>query len=150
AMGSKQPIELLTKTPNKRMTITHGANGDSITAFDGSSGWTGNATRGRDMDATGSGAANLDAQFALALNLKELYPQIRRGRPETINGTECEVLQSNANGNHPAIRLSFAKDTGLLLRQVRYADTAVGRNPTQIDYADYRDVDGVKVPFRWT
>jgi hypothetical protein len=26
----------------------------------------------------------------------------------------------------------------------------VGRNPTQIDYADYRDVDGVKIPFRWT
>jgi hypothetical protein len=23
-------------------------------------------------------------------------------------------------------------------------------NPTQIDYADYREADGVKVPFRWT
>ena len=22
--------------------------------------------------------------------------------------------------------------------------------PTQIDYADYRDSDGVKIPFRWT
>ena len=39
---------------------------------------------------------------------------------------------------------------GLLVRQVRYADTPVGRNPTQIDYADYREVDGVKIPFRWT
>jgi hypothetical protein len=33
---------------------------------------------------------------------------------------------------------------------VRYTDTPIGRNPTQIDYADYREVDGVKVPFRWT
>jgi hypothetical protein len=33
---------------------------------------------------------------------------------------------------------------------VRYAETPVGRNPTQIDYADYRDVDGVKTAFRWT
>jgi hypothetical protein len=22
--------------------------------------------------------------------------------------------------------------------------------PTQIDYADYRDADGVKIPYRWT
>jgi hypothetical protein len=32
----------------------------------------------------------------------------------------------------------------------RYADTPIGRNPTQIDYADYRDVDGIKLPFRIT
>jgi len=33
---------------------------------------------------------------------------------------------------------------------VRYAETPVGRNPTQIDYSDYRDAGGVKIPFRWT
>jgi hypothetical protein len=48
------------------------------------------------------------------------------------------------------VRLYFDQSSGLLLRQVRYTDTPVGRNPTQIDYADYREVDGVKVPFRWT
>jgi len=32
---------------------------------------------------------------------------------------------------------------------VRYSSTAVGTNPIQIDYADYRDVNGVKRPFRW-
>jgi hypothetical protein len=26
----------------------------------------------------------------------------------------------------------------------------VGLNPTQIDYSDYREVSGIKVPFRWT
>jgi hypothetical protein len=26
----------------------------------------------------------------------------------------------------------------------------VGRIPTQVDYEDYRDVAGVRVPFRWT
>jgi photosynthetic reaction center cytochrome c subunit len=29
-------------------------------------------------------------------------------------------------------------------------ETPLGRNPTQIDYADYRAVDGVKIPYRWT
>jgi hypothetical protein len=37
-----------------------------------------------------------------------------------------------------------------LLRLVRYAETAFGRMPTQIDYVDYRDTDGVKISYRWT
>jgi len=36
------------------------------------------------------------------------------------------------------------------VRMVRYADSPVGLSPTQIDYADYREVAGVKIPFRWT
>jgi hypothetical protein len=43
----------------------------------------------------------------------------------------------------------FDKESGLLLRQMRYTNSPVGLNPTQIDYTDYRDVSGVKMPFRW-
>ena len=48
------------------------------------------------------------------------------------------------------MRLYFDTQTGLLLRMVRYSQSPLGLNPTQIDYADYREADGVKVPFRWT
>ena len=50
----------------------------------------------------------------------------------------------------PPLRLFFDKQSGLLLRMVRYVETPLGRNPTQIDYADYREDTGVKIPFRWT
>ena len=33
---------------------------------------------------------------------------------------------------------------------MRFAETPLGQNPTQIDYADYREADGVKIPYRWT
>jgi hypothetical protein len=36
----------------------------------------------------------------------------------------------------------------LLLRVVRYADTPIGLGPTQVDYPDYREVAGVKIPFK--
>ncbi len=148
--GSKTPIELFTKAPNKRISITHSASGDSITAFDGTIGWLGNTGRAaREMAAPDAAAASLDAEFALGLRLKEIFPQVRRGRPVTINGVECEQLNLSGPGK-PATTLSFDKSTGLLVRMVRLADTPVGRNPTQIDYADYRDADGVKIPFRWT
>jgi hypothetical protein len=46
--------------------------------------------------------------------------------------------------------LYFDVDSALLVRLVRYTDSPVGRIPTQIDFAEYRDVAGVKMPFRWT
>lgn len=47
------------------------------------------------------------------------------------------------------MKLYFDKQTGLLIRQLRYARTAVGLNPTQVDYSDYRTIAGVKLPFKW-
>jgi hypothetical protein len=145
--GSESPIELFTKAPNKRVSIS---NGQSYTAFDGTAGWMGMTGRpAREMSATEADAAGLDAEFSLALRLKEIFPQLRRGRPETIGGVECEILNASRPGRLP-VRLYFDKNSGLLVRMVRYADTPVGRVPTQIDYADYREMDGVKSPFRWT
>ena len=150
AGGNETPIEVITKAPNKRISITHMPNGESYTAFDGTAGWLGNTGRpARVMTAAESGASGLDAEFYLALRLKEVFPQLRRGRPEEIAGTECETLMGTGTGR-PAVRLYFDKKSGLLLRQVRYTETPLGRIPTQIDYADYRAVDGVKMPFRWT
>jgi hypothetical protein len=40
--------------------------------------------------------------------------------------------------------------SGLLVRSVRYTDTKVGLSATQVDYSDYRNVAGVKVPYKWT
>jgi hypothetical protein len=148
--GTETPIELLTKAPNKRVSITHMGSSDSFTAYDGTIGWLGNTGRpAREMSRAEGGAASLDAEFALALRLKEIFPMLRRGRTETIAGVECEVL--NGSGpERPATRLYFDKKSGLLVRMIRFAETPVGRIPTQVDYADYRDADGVKIPFRWT
>ncbi len=148
--GNQTPIDLFTKAPNQRISISHMGNADSYTAFDGTAGWLGTAGRpARAMTTAESAAAGLDAEFYLPLRLKEIYPQLRRGRPEEVGGVECEVLNGSAPG-HPSVRLYFEKTTGLLLRMVRYADTPMGRMPTQIDYADYRNSGGAKVPFRWT
>ena len=44
--------------------------------------------------------------------------------------------------------LYFDQESGLLLRVVRFGKSPIGRVPTQVDYADYRDVNGIKMPFR--
>ena len=150
AGGHETPIEVFAKAPDKRMSVTHSASGDSITAFDGQGGWLGNTGRpARDMSGPEAEAAGLDADFYFATHIKEIFSGFRVGHPEKIGDRPAYALICTRQGQ-PPVRLYFDQSSGLLLRQVRYTDTPIGRNPTQIDYADYREVDGVKAPFRWT
>ena len=70
-----------------------------------------------------------------------------------IGNEDVQVVQGMSPANLP-VKLYFDSKSGLLVRVIRYIDTAVGRNPMQIDYSDYRDVSGIKLPFHqvitWT
>ncbi len=150
AGGQEMPIEILAKAPNKRVSITRSKNGESMTAYDGAAGWLGSTGRpARDMSPLESETFGLDADLYLALNLKTVFPQLRTGRPEKIGDTDCVTL-IGVRPERPPVRFYFDEKTGLLVRQVRYAANPLGRMPTQIDYSDYRNLDGVQVPLRWT
>ena len=62
-----------------------------------------------------------------------------------------DVVQGNGSRGLVAT-LYFDKQSGLLVRMVRFGSSPIGRAPTQVDFADYRDVPGagIKMPFRWT
>ena len=93
--------------------------------------------------------AKLDADFYFPLHVRQVFSQLRVERPEKIGDQETDLVVG-ANPGQPPVRLYFSAQSGLLVRLMRYAETPLGRNPTQIDYADYRDADGIRVPFRWT
>ena len=149
AGGHQLPIEVYAKAPDKRLSITHLPNGESITAFDGKQGWLGNPGRTQMMSAAENAAARIDSDLYFASHVKTLYQKFTVVPGEKIDGHDT-YLVFGRNEGQPHLRLYFDQQTGLLLRLVRYAETALGRMPTQIDYADYRDADGVKIPYRWT
>ena len=66
----------------------------------------------------------------------------------SIDDKDVTVLQGT-NPRQPPLNLYF-DESGMLVRLVRFVDTALGRIPTQIDYADYRPVAGVKMPYKIT
>ncbi len=55
------------------------------------------------------------------------------------------MLEGIAPGQLP-LKLYFDQQTGLLTRALRLTDTVIGYNPTQLDFSDYRPVNGIKVP----
>lgn len=148
----KSPIEIMAKAPGQRVTIIHTSNGDWTTTYDGRNGWV--AEPGRPvplLQLTGEflKSVKVDADLAFPGRIRQSFSRWVVGFPTTINDREAEVVQGSDGGDFP-VKLYFDKETGLLLRQVRYTNSPVGLNPIQVDYTDYREVGGVKMPFRWT
>jgi photosynthetic reaction center cytochrome c subunit len=147
----KVPVEVFVKAPSQRTTIVHARIGDGVTTYDGRSGWIAAADKpvplialtGGDLD-----GAKVDADLSFPARIKQTLSRWQVDSA-TIDDREVQVVQGTSAGQSP-VKLYFDKESGLLVRQVRYSDTTVGLNPTQIDYADYRQVAGVKMPFRWT
>jgi len=127
----------------------HLSNGDSITAFDGKQGWLSVPGRVHMMSTMENAAARIDADLYFPLHVKTLYEKFQVDAGEKIDGHDTYLVVGRNEGQ-PPLRLYFDKESGLLLRFVRYGETPLGRNPTQIDYADYREANGLKIPFRWT
>ena len=147
--GQHFPMDVFSKAPDKRVSIMHLKGGDSVTGFNGTQGWLGVPGRVHVMSDAENAAARIDADLYFPAHVKTLYQKFRVETGEKIDGHETYLVVGRTEGQ-PPLRLYLDKESGLLLRLIRYAETPLGRNPTQIDYADYRDADGVKMPFRWT
>jgi photosynthetic reaction center cytochrome c subunit len=147
--GQHFAMDVYSKAPDKRFSVMHLQGGDSVTAFDGKQGWLSVPGRVHMMSAAENDAARIDADLYFAAHVKTLYQKFRVEAGEKIDGHETYLVVGRSEGQ-PPLRLYLDKESGLLLRLVRYAETPLGRNPTQIDYADYRDANGMKLPFRWT
>lgn len=67
-------------------------------------------------------------------------------RKDKINDREVYVLQSTIA---PKVRqrLYFDAENGLLVRRVLLRSLPIGDSPTQVDYSDYRDAGGFKLPY---
>jgi hypothetical protein len=144
------PIDIFSKDLDKRVSFMHTPEGDSVTVFDGHEGWLGfprqpvHEMHGPDID----GAA-MDADLHFAAHVKGMFSEAQVRGTEKIDDHDTYLVIGRREGK-PPLRLYFDKQSGLLLRLVRYGETPLGRLPTQIDYADYRETGGVKIPFRWT
>jgi photosynthetic reaction center cytochrome c subunit len=144
------PIDIFSKDPGKRVSFTHTPDGDSVTAFDGHEGWLAAPKHPvRDMHGPDIDAAAMDADLHLPEHLKDMFGKTEVRGLVKIGDRDAYFVSGDRLGKTP-LRLYFDAKSGLLVRLVRYGNTPLGWLPTQIDYADYRQVEGIKIPFRWT
>ena len=173
--GGGGDVEIDAKFPDKRATIilfkAETGRGDQIRTYDGRTGWVRTPLNvlgefqlnGSDLD-----GARFDAQLSFPGQIKQILTNLKTGPPTSIADLPAPSSQSSlqqdvalgqthsvdvVQGTGPRgmlVTLYFDRQTGLLLRELRYGNSPIGRVPTQIDYANYRDVNGLKLPFRIT
>jgi photosynthetic reaction center cytochrome c subunit len=155
-LGGGGQFQILGKAPDQRAVQIifkdHPERGDSTRAYNGSAGWI-KSPRGLlgQYELAGSelDGLRLEAQLAFPGQIKQVLTNLRAGNPDSINGSDVDVVQGTGPRGVLAT-LYFDKQSGLLVRLVRYGRSPVGRVPVQSDYSDYRDVGGVKFPFKYT
>ena len=153
-LGVAVPVEIYARAPNQRTIVVHlgsGA-GDNVRVFDGQNAWL--STVGTLMEIPVvplSGAelqgAKLEAAMAFPGQIRELLTDWRTGFATTAIDDRLVHVVEGTEADDTPVKFFFDRETGLLVRMVRFAETRIGLNPIQVDYADYRTVAGVEMPF---
>jgi photosynthetic reaction center cytochrome c subunit len=172
--GGDGAVEMVAQAPDKRATIIlfkkETGRGDQIRTYDGHTGWVRTPLNilgefqlvGSDLD-----GARFDAELSFPGQIKQILTDLKAGPPTTI--TDLPAPDSQASLQHELtsgsynvnvvqgigprgliVTLYFDRKTDLLVRELRLGSSPIGRVPTQIDYGDYREVNGIKLPFRIT
>lgn len=153
-LSQKVPVEVFLQTPNRRTTIVHTLDGDTTTVYDGQAGWIAApetmkpvpvmALTGGNLD-----AARIEAALFFPAQIRQLFTDWRVGLPTAIDDREVQFVQGRLRAGGLPVTFYFDAESSLLVRVILYTSSPVGVNPKQIDFADYRDVAGIKMPFRW-
>jgi hypothetical protein len=146
ANGQTISYEIQQTAPNKAYEIFTSQRGTMERAVNGDVGWEKNPQGLREIVGTQLADLKLSLQLFRNLRLKEQYTRLRFGGRDKVGDRDAVILNAGTADNR-AERLYFDAENGLLLRRISYTRTMIGVIPEQTDFQDYRDVDGVKLPF---
>ena len=155
-LGGNGAFQIFAQAPDRRgMWIDfpdHPDRGTSAWTYDGKTGWI-SSPRGLlgKYELTGNdlAGAKLDSVLAFPGQIKTAFPTWRVGAEDTLGGRDVYVVQGSVPGGMLGT-FYFDKQTHLLMRYVRRTPSPVGRITIQQDFDDYRDVNGIKFPFKYS
>jgi photosynthetic reaction center cytochrome c subunit len=143
--GQASPVTIDEKTPGLYL-VSLGSTPPASQGVNASGAWTSSGDRSRDLVGVEASALAAASDLSLPLEMTKRYTGLQARSYDTIDGHDVIVLTGRSSPDVTET-LSFDRTTGLLLRRIVRFRLAMGRLPMQIDYADYRPVGGVKMPF---
>ncbi len=145
--GREMPMEVVFQSPDKFMSATTMKDGaQNMRGYNGKSGWMSSQRGTREMSPSQSEDMKASIAMFPMTRLRQLAKTMHVSRKDSIDGSEVYVLVA-PGGERVTERYSIDTKSGLLLRKVVLTETMLANIPEQTDYSDYRDVNGVKVPF---
>lgn len=144
--GVLLPIEIYSKAPNRRVEILDATENRGLTGrgYDGTAGWSMNMTETglRQLEGAELATMQRESDFYRQIKLEQLYKRLTLTGKDRIGGREVYAIEAIPESGNPE-KLYFDAETGLLSRR----DMMYGKTPVEHYYEDYREVDGIKLPF---
>jgi hypothetical protein len=142
--GKTEPEEISQKG-NKILIVTKYSQAVVAEAFDGANAWK--RANADEIKLKNDEAEQIkrNAQFFAFNDLKTVYSKLDYRFTDKIDGREVHLITATTADNNRE-RLYFDVASSLLVRRISSVPTVLGIFQYQVDYADYKDFGGVKLP----
>lgn len=148
SMNLSGTVVMHEKAPDKLLTIIILSGSAFREAFDGKTGWAEDPADGlREESGLELAEAKRQADFYGPFDLQGQYSKLTFVGREKIGERDTYVVEGALPEGSQPDRLYFDVATGLLARLITQHHAPEGVSQLQEDFSDYRDVDGVKLPF---
>ncbi|HEX8560944.1 MAG TPA: c-type cytochrome [Pyrinomonadaceae bacterium] len=143
--GRAQNYEVTVKGADRFLLVTEGQQGKVTQALNGPAGWILTPREGRALNPLELANARRSAESLAVLKFTPAATMRVGGRRKV--GDRDAIVVIDRPSEMVQRRYFFDAETGLLVRVVTLTDAVLNQIPEQVDYEDYRDVEGVKMPF---
>jgi len=144
--GRTDAVEITIKGTDKYLVKLKTAQDTVVQAIDGAVGWVKDKNGSRQLAAADVEQVKQRAVVFRAMKVAELPAQMRVLGLEKVGDRDAYILASTT-GPQTTRKYFFDAQTGLLLRMQTIKQTMLVPLPEQMDFQDYREVGGVKLPF---
>lgn len=146
ANGNTGTYEAMQIAPDRGYESFVTQRGSLERAVNATGGWEKTAQGVRELLGQQLADMRVSMQLFRNLRIKDQYASLRFAGRDKI-GDRDTLIVLGTTPEKKRERLFFDAETGLLLRRISYLETMIGVIPEQTDFEDYRDVDGLKLPF---
>ncbi len=139
------PNEITWSAPDKVLSVMTLPQTTIRQAAAGDTGWVLNGTKLQTLTATQTATARRGLEEVFSAIKVTQVPGMQSAGIEKIDGRDMWVVERPTP--ETTLKYYFDAETGLLRRRIAINHHPVLPIPEQTDFEDYRDVDGVKLPF---
>lgn len=146
-LDAGDPLELAAKDAGKWSLSLQFSDGPQRYFSDGTAGWVDGDGEVNALSPAEVLGFRVDYDVRREVRLREMFTSITGQGRRTVDGREAYVLEA---GGPPGMTvwLHFDAESGLLVLRRQRRTSPEGTLSHEIRYEDYREVDGVRIPFR--
>jgi hypothetical protein len=147
AISLSGTVEIHEKAPNFSLAVVNLGGSVFQRGFDGTAAWSNDPQNGlRTLSGAEAQESKRQADFYHQLNMRKYYSNWKVTSAEKIGDHDVYALEATSSSGD-VDKMYFDTKSGLLVRAITTVHSPQGDTLIQADLSDYRDTDGIKLPF---